>query len=93
MNRSEERLGESDKGLIFYRRMLEDQMQVVADGGDPINVLRDPADNLLIHNEQEGWSRLGHNADMEEIARYGSPLKEAMREIIAKSANLSGLTA
>jgi 5,5'-dehydrodivanillate O-demethylase len=93
MDRSEERLGESDTGLIFYRKMLEDQMQIIADGGDPINVLRNPAENVLIHNPQEGWSRLGYNADMEEIARYGSPLKEPMREILAKSANVSGLTA
>ena len=93
MDRSEERLGESDAGLIFYRKMLEDQMRIVEDGKDPINVLRDPAENVLIHNPQEGWARLGHNADMDEVARYGSPLKEPMREIITKSANISGLTA
>jgi hypothetical protein len=93
MNRSEERLGESDAGLIFYRKMLEDQMRLIEDGKEPINVLRDAAQNVLIHNDQEGWSRLGHNADMDEIARYGSQLGESMREIITKSANVSGLTA
>jgi 5,5'-dehydrodivanillate O-demethylase oxygenase subunit len=93
MDRSQERLGESDAGLIFYRKMLEDQMRIVEAGEEPINVVRNPAENVMIHNPQEGWARLGHNADMDEIARYGSPLKEPMREIIAKSANLSGLTA
>jgi 5,5'-dehydrodivanillate O-demethylase len=93
MNRSEERLGESDAGVIFYRKMLEDQMRIVEDGEEPINVLRDSAKNVLIHNDQEGWSRLGHNADMDEIARYGSRLREPMRDIITKSANVSGLTA
>lgn len=52
MDRSRERLGDSDRGLILYRRMLEDQMKVVEDGGDPLNVFRDPTQN----------DRLGHDA-------------------------------
>ena len=93
MDRSEERLGESDTGLIFYRRMLEEQMQVVADGGDPINVLRDPSKNVLIHNDQEGWGRLGHNSDIDEVARYGSKLREAITETIKHTSNVGSLTA
>jgi 5,5'-dehydrodivanillate O-demethylase len=93
MDRSEERLGESDKGLIFYRRMLEEQMQVVADGGEPINVLRDPTKNVLIHNDQEGWGRLGHNSDIDEVARYGSKLREAIAETIKHTSNVGSLTA
>ena len=45
MDRSRERLGDSDRGLILYRRMLEEQMKVVEDDGEPINVFRDPAEN------------------------------------------------
>jgi 5,5'-dehydrodivanillate O-demethylase len=44
-NRNRERLGESDIGIILYRKMLVEQMDVVADGGDPMNVFRDPAEN------------------------------------------------
>ena len=38
-----EHLGESDRGLILYRKLLRDQLNVVADGGDPMNVFRTPA--------------------------------------------------
>ncbi|MEE8518923.1 MAG: hypothetical protein V3S98_07345, partial [Dehalococcoidia bacterium] len=35
-----EKLGESDVGIILYRKLLRDQMEAVEDGGDPINVFR-----------------------------------------------------
>jgi 5,5'-dehydrodivanillate O-demethylase len=44
-----EHLGESDKGLILYRRLLREQMKIVEDGGDPMNTFRDPSTNLSIH--------------------------------------------
>jgi hypothetical protein len=45
VDRSQERLGESDKGLIMLRRFLLDQVDVVQSGGEPINVFRDPEQN------------------------------------------------
>ncbi len=55
-----EHLGESDKGLILYRRLLNQQMKVVEDGGDPMNTFRDPAANVSIHIPDESddptWS-------------------------------------
>ena len=48
-----EMLGESDKGIIFYRRLLREQMAIVADGGDPMNTFRDPAANVSIHVPHE----------------------------------------
>lgn len=47
-SRDKERLGESDTGVIMYRRMLQKQAAIVADGGDPLNVFRDPAKNQII---------------------------------------------
>ena len=35
-----EKLGESDKGIIMFRKMLNEQMDIVEDGGDPMNVFR-----------------------------------------------------
>ena len=54
--RSRERLGESDKGIILFRKLLREQMAIVADGGEPINVIRDPASNVRIElpNESRG---------------------------------------
>ena len=50
-----EKLGDSDKGIIMYRRLLAEQIRVVEDGGDPMNVFRDPAANvdLYVPNESE----------------------------------------
>jgi 5,5'-dehydrodivanillate O-demethylase oxygenase subunit len=47
-NRERERLGESDKGIILFRELLERQLRIVEDGGEPINVFRDPSRNERI---------------------------------------------
>ncbi len=56
-----EHLGESDKGIILYRRLLRDNMKIVEDGGDPMNTFRDPATNVSIHVANEAddptWAR------------------------------------
>jgi 5,5'-dehydrodivanillate O-demethylase len=46
--REMEKLGQSDKGLILYRRMLKEQMDLVEDGGEPMNTFRDPAENQYL---------------------------------------------
>jgi len=48
-----EHLGESDQGIILYRRLLNEQMKIVAAGGDPMNTFRDPATNISIHIQTE----------------------------------------
>ena len=53
LDRSKESLGESDRGIILYRRLLMEQMAVNEDGGDPMNVMRDPAKNDYIELPQE----------------------------------------
>ena len=35
-------------GLILFRRMLMEQMDIVAEGGDPMNTFRDPKTNEII---------------------------------------------
>jgi 5,5'-dehydrodivanillate O-demethylase len=55
--REVEKLAESDKGIILYRRLLKEQMQIVTDGGDPLNVYRDPAKNVNIYVVHEGDAR------------------------------------
>ena len=40
MNRSEEHVGESDRGIILFRKLLQEQMGIVGDGGDPMNFFR-----------------------------------------------------
>src|SRR5262249_22753010 len=47
-DRADERLGDSDRGVILFRKLLAAQMQRVEQGEDPLNVFRDPADNARI---------------------------------------------
>jgi 5,5'-dehydrodivanillate O-demethylase len=52
-DRSVEKLGESDKGIILLRRLLREQLAKVAEGVDPMNVFRDAAANVCINLPQE----------------------------------------
>jgi 5,5'-dehydrodivanillate O-demethylase len=45
VDRSQEHLGESDKGIIMFRRLLMEQIDIVENGGEPLNVFRDPEQN------------------------------------------------
>ena len=89
MDRSAETLGESDRGVIFYRKILTEQMQLVSDGGEPINIIRDPKENEMIHVDQEGWTTLGKTSDIEEIARYGSKLRSTIIDTLSKTQHAS----
>jgi 5,5'-dehydrodivanillate O-demethylase oxygenase subunit len=48
VDRAQERLGESDKGVILFRELLQRQLRVVEDGGEPMNVFRHPEENVCI---------------------------------------------
>jgi len=43
--RTTERLGTSDKGVIMFRNLLLEQIEKVERGEDPMGVIRDPAKN------------------------------------------------
>jgi 5,5'-dehydrodivanillate O-demethylase len=47
-DRTTEMLGRSDKGIIMFRQMLEENIAIVEDGGDPICTFRDPAENVFL---------------------------------------------
>ncbi|MDF2118670.1 Rieske 2Fe-2S domain-containing protein [Roseiarcaceae bacterium H3SJ34-1] len=47
-DRSEERLAATDIGIVWYRKLLKEQMDIVASGGEPMNVHRDPERNECI---------------------------------------------
>ena len=66
--RHREHLGESDRGVIFYRKLLMEQMDIVADGGDPMGVVRDPEVNKCIDLPLEKWPALSNPARMAQYA-------------------------
>jgi 5,5'-dehydrodivanillate O-demethylase len=47
-DRTREHLGESDRGVIMFRKKLMQQAKIVAEGGDPQGVIRDPEKNRRI---------------------------------------------
>jgi len=47
-DRDLERLGETDQGVILFRRLLREQLAIIDAGGEPMNVFRDPEKNTFI---------------------------------------------
>ena len=47
-DRTTEHLGVTDVGIILFRRMINEKLKIVEDGGEPINVHRDPSKNIAI---------------------------------------------
>ncbi|WP_134704189.1 aromatic ring-hydroxylating dioxygenase subunit alpha [Ammoniphilus sp. YIM 78166] len=52
-DRTEEKLGTSDKGIIMYRQLCMEQIRKVENGEDPMNVFRNPEENENIELPQE----------------------------------------
>ena len=51
MDRSTEALGVTDIGLIMFRNMLDEQIKIVEDGGDPVNVHRERKEIIELPTE------------------------------------------
>jgi 5,5'-dehydrodivanillate O-demethylase oxygenase subunit len=47
-DRSEEHLGASDRGIVMFRKLLAEQIRIVEQGGEPMALVRDPAQNHII---------------------------------------------
>jgi hypothetical protein len=54
-DRTQERLAASDLGVVLFRKMLREQIEVVRNGGDPIALFRDPEQNKMI----DVWQWMG----------------------------------
>ena len=76
-NRNREILGESDRGVIMYRKLLDQQMAIVEDGGDPMGTIRDPSINQSIELPLERWQALSNPARLANYAptQAGEPLE------------------
>ena len=82
-DRTTEHLGASDVGIIMYRRLLARQMDVVEDGGEPMNVWRDPSKNEIIVLPVEFWQYPGYDEP-------GGPFREQTPRKPDVEAQLSG---
>ena len=54
-DRTRELLGESDRGITLFRKMLREQIEIVRQGGDPIALVRDPERNRVIEFATSEW--------------------------------------
>jgi 5,5'-dehydrodivanillate O-demethylase len=53
-DRTQEHLGQSDTCVIAYRKLLAEQIEIVRNGGEPMNVFRDPSDNYRLELQIPG---------------------------------------
>jgi 5,5'-dehydrodivanillate O-demethylase len=86
-DRTREHLGRGDAGVILYRKLLEEQIKIVEEGGEPINTFRDPEANRFIDtnvgNPPGFFARLGESGVNRTLgARKYSPIyREAAKRI------------
>jgi 5,5'-dehydrodivanillate O-demethylase len=85
-DRTQELLVSSDAGITLLRRLLDEQIERVKAGADPMGVIRDPAENGVIRFAQEQDKFGGGRAFLREAiemshVRY-SPLKRVILELM-----------
>ena len=91
-DRSQEKLGESDKGIILYRRMLRQQLAIIEDEGEPMNVFRDPAANVCIDLPWEGqedpwaYARRGLMRRTGQAGKYAPVLRDMVARLDGEEA-------
>jgi 5,5'-dehydrodivanillate O-demethylase len=82
-DRTTERLGATDVGIIMFRRMLDEQARIVEEGGEPMNVHRDPAENEVIVLPCEFYMYPGYD-------EVGGPFRDTVAAKPTVEAILSG---
>jgi 5,5'-dehydrodivanillate O-demethylase len=91
-DRTQERLGLSDKGLIQYRQMLLDNLKKIERGEEPMNVFRTPEENKYHELPSEYWYLAMQASGTTGLNRTGgsskySPvMKEAVRRLRGEEA-------
>jgi 5,5'-dehydrodivanillate O-demethylase oxygenase subunit len=73
-DRTQENLGYSDRLIVAYREMLRKQIQLVEDGGEPMNVFRDPdtieSPELRIPGNEKGGEAPTRSAVLGSAIQY-----------------------
>jgi 5,5'-dehydrodivanillate O-demethylase len=59
-DRANEHLGETDRGIILFRKLLRDQIRAVQNGGDPLGTNRDAKKDEIIRLIPEGYTAFSH---------------------------------
>jgi 5,5'-dehydrodivanillate O-demethylase oxygenase subunit len=83
-DRSRENLGRSDKGIILFRQMLEQNIRIVEDGGDPMNTFRDPELNVYLPMRTERVNYANIPFERQGAATKYSPILTARQGAAAR---------
>ena len=68
-DRAKEHLGEGDRGVIMFRKLLREQIQAVQAGQDPVGVNRDPAKDATIQMiPEKAYDAFSFNAQLQQHA-------------------------
>src|SRR5690606_25415882 len=70
-DRTGENLGRSDRGIIMFRRMLEENIRIVEDGGEPMNTFRDPEQNVYLAMDTELPRELAQARSKDDVGGTG----------------------
>jgi 5,5'-dehydrodivanillate O-demethylase oxygenase subunit len=84
MDRSDEKLGASDQGIMFYRKVLQEQIDVMESGDDPLAVIRDPSRNVLIEIKREPGPA-GDASSMDHHWQQFSPIYHEAKQLMERS--------
>jgi 5,5'-dehydrodivanillate O-demethylase len=68
-DRAIEHLGEGDRGVIMFRKLLREQIVTVQNGGDPVGANRDPANDEMIQLIHDGYDAYSFAAAREREAK------------------------
>jgi 5,5'-dehydrodivanillate O-demethylase len=86
-DRTREKLGASDKGIVMYRKMLKRELEKIERGEDPVGTLRDPAQNDVIALPRERGKDMYSDGFVSHIKRqmsYFSPIAGDLIELFSK---------
>jgi 5,5'-dehydrodivanillate O-demethylase len=81
-DRTTERLGTTDQGIILYRNLLDDNIRKVEQGQEPMAVIRDAAENMpmvQVHRETNAFRVSGANNDLFAARRELGSTEAAVR--------------
>jgi 5,5'-dehydrodivanillate O-demethylase oxygenase subunit len=82
-DRTKEKLGASDRGIVLYRKMLKRELEKVARGEETIGVVRDPAKNHCIVLPRERGKDMYSDGFVSHIRRQMSNFSPIADELIA----------
>jgi 5,5'-dehydrodivanillate O-demethylase len=70
-DRTQERLGAGDEGIITLRKLLREQIEIIRQGGEPMGVIRDAEKNRIIELDVVN-DRIGLHTPYTEVEYAGS---------------------